>query len=158
MMIPLSTALAAGAFAQPKQEVPDEIAYRILFKILRHAPPPHWDHQMKVNWLARYGFEGTEVLPLQGAATRYWEAIKPFEDDLKQIHSRFSGRNDSPEAVAQSKPARDNIAIELQSALRDLSTEIGEPGMQKLNRLIQLLKKEIKGPASQTQVGHSHPH
>lgn len=150
---------AAPGWAQLRTEVPDEIAYRILFQLMRPRKEGAWDEKTQALWLEQRGIPLRYFIPLRSASIRYWTAIAPFEADLREIHSRFAGRNDSPEAAAATRPAREKISEQLRLVVRDLETELGAEGTPHLRRLIADIQKETRragAPAGQGGGGHAH--
>lgn len=157
----LAACLAGSAvWGQTVPEVPDEIAYRILFQLLRSRRGGAWDDRAQSLWLEQRGVPVKFFLPLQSTSDRYWKGIEPFEEDLKGIHSRFAGRNDSPEAAAAARPVREKISEQFRLAVRDLEAAVGAEGAPHLRRLIEEIKKETRragapaGPAG--GGGHVH--
>lgn len=150
---------AVPGWAQPRPEVPDEIAYRILFQLMRPRKEGAWDEKAQALWLEKRGVPPRYFFFLQSASARYWTAIAPYEADLKEIHSRFTGRNDSPEAVAAARPVREKISEQIRLVLRDLETDLGAEGTPHLRRLIADIQKETRragAPAGQGGGGHAH--
>ncbi len=149
---------AAPAWAQPGAEVPDEIAWRILFQLMRPRSQSAWDGRAQALWLERRGVPARFLYPLWKASERYWKSIEPYEEDLRSIHSRFAGRNDSPDAVAAARPAREKIREQLRLALGDLETEFGEEGTPHLRRLFEEIRKDTRRAGARPAGGGGGAH
>ncbi len=155
----MAVALAAvPGWAQPRPEVPDEIAYRILFQLMRTRPEGAWDDKTQLLWLEKRGVPLRFFLPLRLAADRYWRAVAPFERDLRDIHSRFAGRNDSPEAVAAARPANEKISEQMKLTVRDLEAALEADGTPHLRRLLEEIRKGTRRAGVPGGQGGGHAH
>jgi len=97
----------APAWAQTEPTPPDEIACRILFQLMRSGRDGAWNAKAQALWLEKHKVPLQFFFTLQKAADAYWGAVAPLEEDLKNIHLRFAGRNNSPEAAAAARPVLD---------------------------------------------------
>lgn len=160
MAVMAATLVVPAVQAQPADQMPEETAYRILFQLMRSRAEGPWNSNTQLLWLKSQGIPEQYFGQLWMAAERYWRAIEPYERDLRSIHERFAGRNDSPEARAAEKPAKEKIAGQYRMAKQDLEGELGSEGMAHLERLIARIRKEGrragKAPANGAAAGHAH--
>jgi hypothetical protein len=141
-MILAAVLSAVGAQAQPAEQMPEETAYRILFQLLRTRVEGSWGVSAQLLWLKSLGVPEQYFTPLRLASDRYWQAVRPYEEDLRNIHLRFAGRNDSMEAKAAEKPAREKIAEQYHLIRQDLLRDLDAEGLSHLERLIVHIRKE----------------
>ncbi len=151
---------ALWAQAPPAEQMPEETAYRILFQLLRARKDGPWNTNAQLLWLKKQGVPEHYFMPLRRASDRYWQAVRPYEEDLREVHMRFAGRNDSPEAKAADQPAREKIAEQYRMIRHDLSRELDSEGWNHLERLILHIRKKgrragnVRGGAP--EAGHIH--
>jgi hypothetical protein len=149
-----------GGRAQPVEQMPEETAYRILFQLMRSWREGAWDAKAQSLWLKNQGVPEQYFHSFWKASERYWRAVQPYEEDLRNIHLRFAGRNDSAEARAAEKPTREKITEQYLLAKQELERELGGGGMAHLERVIARIRAEgrragarpVNGPAA----GHAH--
>jgi hypothetical protein len=146
---------AVPACAQPDLTPQDEIAWRILFQLMRTRPEGTWNVKAQALWLQNHGVPGQFFFPIQKTADKYWSAVIPFEEDLRNIHVRYAGRNNSTEAAEAARPAREKISEQLRLAVRDLETALGVEGSLHLRRLISEVKQRMR-PAGTPGGDHIH--
>ncbi|MEJ5368792.1 MAG: hypothetical protein WHT08_10765 [Bryobacteraceae bacterium] len=151
---------ALWAQAPPVEKMPEEPAYRILFQLLRTRVEGAWGVSAQLLWLKSLGVPEQYFTPLRLASDRYWQAVRPYEEDLREVHLRFAGRNDSPEARVAEKPAREKIAEQYRLIRQDLLRDLDAEGVSHLERLILHIRNEgrragnIRGGAP--EAGHVH--
>jgi hypothetical protein len=137
-------AFISAAVGAQTPAVPDEVAYTILFQILRTAPPPHWEFQTKCNWLAPYGLSPEEVNELQNSANRFMQRIGPLDEKLKRHHEVFRQRLTSPEAQAGEAAIRQERAQALWTTVGELLGRLPIATRAKLNQKLEEIKSNTR--------------
>jgi hypothetical protein len=152
----LSTICLLGqlAVAQSSSQLPDEIAYSIVFQILRTAPPPHWEVQTKCNWLAPNGLTETDVNELVNAANRYFLRAAPLNEKPKQHHEAFKGRLQSAEARQIEASIQREMTTLLFSVVAELRGQLSPKALAGLDSRIAEIKRNTKQANPVVLPGH----
>ncbi len=143
LLLAVEISSSAQKFAIP-ESIPDEIAYTALFFVVRPAPKPHWDHETRLSWLAKRGFQDMEAQVIINSAIRFDKARKQMELALTETNASF-GKNSLTTAANQS---RDRIQTqwvsEALSIRNTLQGSLTTSGVVKLFDLILDIKRNIK--------------
>lgn len=142
-IILLKTALLSFAFAQ-QAAVPDDVAWSILFQILRTAPAPHWDFETKCNWLAPAGLSAADVNVLQNGANRYFQRVAPVETRLKQHHQAFKGQLEDRSAIeGEANLQRERNRL-LYLTVDEVRSELPAAARERVSAKIEDIKRNTK--------------
>jgi hypothetical protein len=147
LFIGLLLAFEVSSFAQKfatPESIPDEIAYTALFFVVRPAPKPHWDHETRLSWLAKRGFQDMEAQAIIESAIKFDRARIQMESALSETNSSY-GKSSLSAAANQS---RDKIQTqwvsEVLSIRNRLQGSLTTSGVVRLSDLILDIKRNIK--------------
>jgi hypothetical protein len=136
--------VAAQQDARARSEVPEEIAYRLLFLVIRPSPPPHWNHLTIIQYLANVGFSRKDADVLIRAAERYFLLADPIQAEIKAINDRFKGANQSPEAGAQLRPFYQRLQEVMRIIRVELNGALTPAGQDRLAAHIQTIRSTAR--------------
>lgn len=149
---------AASSFCQPTKvvEVPDEVAYMFLFRVLRDAPPPHWDFQTKCNWMSKQGLSPDEVQILVNIANEFVSKTAAIEKKLTAHHDSFRGRLLDPAAQTAEALLRADLTVASRDAAKMAQGALSPVGLRKVQAKIGEIKKNVKHSPEYSPTQHKH--
>lgn len=124
--------------------VPDELAYTVIFHVIRSAPPPHWDHETCQQWLMDRGVERKYAQRLIRVADRYFQVHQQVEAELAAFNGRT--RNSlAPEAQSERNRIEQKRAGAMREAIQSLRLEMDTlRAQQSVSDLLTEVKRSIK--------------
>ena len=143
----LSLFCLPGLAQQVGTSIPDSIAYTALYHVVHDAPPPHWEHETCLSWLAERGLTGLHAQAVMFAANRYMQKHAEFESELRLLNIEVRNSLTS-EAQARRSAIENRRGAELSASIKQLQRELGAEGAAKLADLIQKVKAGIYMKAS----------
>jgi hypothetical protein len=127
----------------PAKDIPDEVAYTILFNIVRDAPPPHWDRETCRGWLQERGFRYDDAEKIIQVATEFHEKQRATEAKLVQLDRESHGSLSTGWASERARLGEE-ISEAARDAARRLLLLLNQAGRLSLPETIQDIRAKMK--------------
>jgi hypothetical protein len=128
----------------PPEQVPDEIAYTVVFHVIRTGQPPRWDYETRRKWLMDRGLSHYAAQTMIRTADRYFKIHEEIEAELASWNSKVQNSLSSQAADERSRiEAKRTVA--LQEAIESIRNELPGPEVSdNIRSLIAQIKQGVK--------------